>query len=477
MASAATAASNVRWVGIAQGGRVGVQVVSLIVLSRLLPAADFGLMAMAAVVMNFANLFRDMGTSAALIQRRELTKELLDTVFWLNVAFGILLGGCVAAAAPAAAWVFSAATLTGVMLGLAPVFPIAATSAPHLALLERDNRFRAIARIEITSAGLGLSLAVAAALLGAGVYAFVVQAVTTATASAVQLWGASTWRPGTRWSRSELRDIWGLSGNIVAFNFMNYFVRNGDSFLVGRFLGPVSLGWYSVANRLLLFPLQNLTFVMHRALLPIYSRRQDNTADVAALYLKSLSLIAMVSAPAMFGLWAIREPLITALLGAKWLPVIGILTWFAPMGFFQSLNSTSGTILTAIGRTDLLRMLGVLNAIIILCAFLSGLQFGLIGLAVAYFFATVIVTLISLCVTLGKVGSRLDAALGCVAAPVLCAAAMGSSIAGLNALSAPLLTDVVRLPLLVSTGVAIYTGLLLVFAKSLVQEFRTVLLR
>ena len=131
------AASNVRWVGVTQAGRIGVQVASLIVLSRLLPPADFGLMAMAAVVMNFANLFRDMGTSVALIQRQELTKELLDTVFWLNVAFGILLGACIAIAAPAAAWAFSAGTLTGVMLGLAVVFPVASTSAPHLALLER----------------------------------------------------------------------------------------------------------------------------------------------------------------------------------------------------------------------------------------------------------------------------------------------------------------------------------------------------
>lgn len=64
---ALSAASNVRWVGITQAGRVGIQLVSVIIFSRLLAPSDFGLMAMAAVVMNFGGLFRDMGTSAALI--------------------------------------------------------------------------------------------------------------------------------------------------------------------------------------------------------------------------------------------------------------------------------------------------------------------------------------------------------------------------------------------------------------------------
>lgn len=472
--SGTSATSNVRWVGINQAGRVTLQFLSVVTLSRLLPPADYGVMALATVVTNFAALFRDMGTSAALIQRQELTAQLLDSVFCINITFGVAIGVAAASFAPLAAWFFATHSVLMVLLALSIGFPIAAVGAPLLALLERSNAFREIAWIEVSSAFVGLATAVVAAKLGAGVYSFVLQSLITTIMSTVQLWRASHYRPGFSWHVAELRNIWGFSSNLVVFNVINYFVRNGDSALIGRFLGAVALGWYSVANRLLLFPLQNVTFVMSRALLPIYSRKQEELGEISGLYLRTLTLIAAVSAPLTFGLWAVRAPLIIVLMGPRWTPVVAILAWFAPMSFIQSLNSTTGTILSALGRTDTLRTLGLVATTILFGSFVIGLQFGMLGVVRAYFVATLIASTICLHVTLRKVNSDLLMMIRAVAAPTLCAAVMAGAVSFLN-WQLTFLQSFPRLIFLILTGTTVYAGFLLIFCREVFESLLRVL--
>ena len=146
--------------------------------------------------------------------------------------------------------------------------------------------------------------ALVAALLGAGVYSLVLQILLSTLCSTAQLWLAAAWRPKLRWNRDEFRSLSKFSGNLLAFNVINYFARNSDSLLIGRFLDVASLGWYSMANRILMFPLQNVTFVIGRALLPVYSRRQHDLDQIAAYYLRTLALIATVTIPLMLGIWA-----------------------------------------------------------------------------------------------------------------------------------------------------------------------------
>lgn len=471
MTASVSARANVRWVLTAQGGRLAVQFVSIAVLSRLLSPADYGLMAMATVVTNFAMLFRDMGTSTALIQMDRPSAALLDAVFSFNIVFGAVIAAAVALCAPLAAWAFSAESLTGLLVALSLTFPVAAASAAPLALLEREGKFRAVAWIEISSGALGLTGGIAGARAGLGAYSLAMQAVMTAALTALQVWGLSRWRPRLRWAPRELRPIWPFSSNLVAFNLVNYFVRNADTALVGRFFDAHSLGWYSVANRLLLFPLQNLTYVASRALLPVYSRRQNEKQEIGSLYLRTLAVIAAISAPMMFGLWALREPFVATLLGPKWSPVADILQWFAPTGFLQSIGATSGTVLSAVGRTDVLRKIGIANTAVLICAFIVGMQFGLLGLVEAYFMATCVLTLAIMHVVLGHVGCNLGALVRRVQAPVACAAAMAVLLACVNAALVGLVSQPVRLIVLVPIGALFYLLLLSIFARGIVREF------
>lgn len=424
--------SNARWVALSQGGRIVIQLGSLVILARLLPAADYGLMAMATVVSNFALLLRDLGTAAAIVQKDDLREETISTVFWLNVIMGWLIALGLVSCSPLIAAYFAAGELVSVLIALAAVFPLASAAAAHQALLERRSGFRVLARIEIISSGLGLLAAIVAALAGAGVYSFVILAVVTAALSCIQLWLASGWRPLARVEWSEVRGLMGFSGNLTLFNFINYFSRNADGMIIGRFLGAAALGSYSMAYKLMLFPVQNLTWVATRALYPVMSRQQNAPEAMARLYLRTIRLIALVTAPLMAGLVVVREPFVQLAFGPDWPLVPEILAWMAPSGFVQSIVSSTGTVFMARGRTDIMVGLGIFNAAISVAAFAVGAQFGVVGVAIFYCAANFINAIPCMIFTMRTLETSSWLLLREIWVPVVSALAMAAAVVALQ---------------------------------------------
>ena len=308
---------NIKWAAFSQLARIGSQIASVTLLARLLSPSDYGLLAIAAIFTNFAMLFRDFGTGSALIQRETLTEGLKASVFWLNMALGGLICLTLMAASPAVAHFYDAPTLVPVLCLMALSFPVACSSIVHQSLLERASQFKRIAAVESVAVVLALLAAVGAALAGWGVYALVAQTLVAATVQGAMLWAMSDWRPAPRPRWDGLREISGYSGNVSAFQFVNYFARNADSFIIGKVLGSAVLGLYSVAYRLMLFPVQNISHVVARAVFPLLTQahQQGGRAQMAEVYLRSLGVITFGTAPVMAALWFFREPTVAVVFG------------------------------------------------------------------------------------------------------------------------------------------------------------------
>lgn len=391
-----SAVRNVRWVGMIQVTRVSVQLLGLLVLSRLLTPADFGLVAIVFAISNFAMLLRDMGLASAIIQRANLDEETTLTAHWTNCFIGLTLAAALLALSYPLQLIFKAPGLASLVQVSALSFPFLSGTAVHQALLERANKFAVVARIEIIALLSGFTVAVVTAYLGAGAYSLVLQTLTVAVLSAVQFWIASDLKVRWHWSREHARGLWGFSGNLFGFNLVNYFSRNADTMIIGRVLGPASLGPYSLAYRVMLFPLQNLTFVATRALFPMMSRHQNSPQELGAMHLRLLSVISFFTAPMMAGLFVLREPFVDVAFGDGWDTVALLILWLAPIGFIQSLVSAGGVVFQALGRTDLLFRLGILSSILHVTGFVAGVHWGLMGVAAAYFVVTLVNSVISL---------------------------------------------------------------------------------
>ncbi|GAA4020951.1 MOP flippase family protein [Actimicrobium antarcticum] len=467
------AMSNARWIGLAQLVRIGMQLVGLVVLARFLPPSEYGLMAMATVAINFASLLRDMGTAAAIVQKDDLNDDTTNTVFWLNIGLGTGLALILALFSPMIADWFRAPRLVLVLLLLALVFPMTSSAAVHQALLERASRFRLLARIEILSSAVALFAALVLAYSGAGVLSLVAQALVAAFLSAVQLWLANHWRPQPKWSSTEFKSLIKFSGHLTGFSFINFFARNADSLIIGRVLGAIALGIYSQAYKVMMFPLQSMTQVANRALFPVMSRQQNDIAEMAKLYFRSLSTIAAMTAPLMAGLWVLREPFVRLALGAKWDAVADILAWLAAVGFIQSLTSTTGSVFMATGRTDLLLRLGIIGTILQVAAFFIGVNWGIESVAICYLIANCMNLLPCFWLTTRQLKSPISRLFSILWKPILFSGVMLVALYPLKMISVNQeLASVWVLAGGTIIGVAIYGGLLFKFSRDTVEDYK-----
>lgn len=464
-------AGSVKWSSVSQTGRVGTQLLSVVVLARLLPPGDFGLIAMSSVVTGFAAIFRDMGTSSAIIRKSEVAASLLDSVFWLNIAAGLAVAAFVALSAPVIAWSFAEPRLVEILWALSAVFPLASAGAVYQALLERERRFRVLARVEVVAAVAGLLSAVSAAFAGWGAFSLVCQVLVSAAASTFQLARVARWRPRPRWDRQQIGKIVGFSGNLVGFNILNYVARNLDSVLIGRFLGATDLGFYTIAYKLMLWPVQNITAVVGRALFPTWSRSQNDTNELARGYLQATAGIAFLTAPLMWGLFVLRDPLIDVAIGSKWHESAAILAWLAPVGFLQSVVAVQGVLYMVKGRTDLFFRWGLLVGAVTMTAFVAGLRWGVEGVACGYFVSSLLLFFPSFVVPFRFLGLKPRAALVAIVPPSACALAMAAGMVLADRLLSPdALLPGVRLAVLLAVGASIYASASWRFQRELARS-------
>ncbi|BCU11903.1 MOP flippase family protein [Microcystis aeruginosa] len=384
--------SGVKWSSISQFSRQIMQLVTTAVLARLLSPSDFGLVGMATITIGFVGIFSDLGTSSAIIQRKNLSDSLLNSLFWINVVFGLLAMVILLIMAPLVASFYQEPRVTLVLRVLSFTFSMSGISILQKAILERNLAFNTSAKIEISAVVAGSLLGISTAIMGWGVWSLVTQSLAVVSLTTILLWTVSKWQPKLAFSWEEVQEVSNYSLNLTAFSIFNYFARNADYILIGRFLGTQDLGYYTLAYRLMLYPLQNVSAVIGRVMFPALSKLQDDNARFSFAYLKVSSTIALISFPLMVSLWALAKPFVLTFFGQQWQPVILLLMILAPVGMSQSIMTTVGIIYQVKGRTDWLFRWGIGAGMLIIIAFVIGLQWGIVGVAAAYAIASFCLT-------------------------------------------------------------------------------------
>lgn len=381
---------NLNWVSLIQLVRIVFQIVTISLMARLLMPSDYGLMAITTSIFVLANLFKDFGTGIALLQKKEIDQKLVDAVFSFNILLGIFLALIVSLTSLPFSVFVNNQDVAGLILAMSPVFVIGSFAIVPSNLLEREMRFKRLLFTEILSSSVGLLLGVLAAWRGLGAYSLVIQSISVTFISTVLLYVRSDFRLEFKFSILEVRNVWRFSFDNFIFGVANYVNRNSDVIIIGRTLSPGEVGIYSTAYKILLLPLTYFTYPLNRASFIAYSRNQDSKSEIALHYLKNLRRISIMTALLMGSLWALREPFILLAMGKNWLQAADLLFWFAPIGFLQSVVSTSGMVFNSIGRSDLLKKFGIVAVPLHVICFLLGVRYGIEGVAIAYLIINII---------------------------------------------------------------------------------------
>jgi len=417
-----------------QGARFVLRLVSVPILARLLAPGDFGLIAMVTVMTNFIMVFRDMGLSSATVQQSEINHAQVSTLFWLNVVIGGVLMVLTSLVAPAVAWFYGDQRLTAITMCLSVAFLFAGLTVQHQALLRRQMRFSALAVIDVAAVFVGTVAAIVTAVWGARYWSLVVQEVTMAASAAVGAWLASGWRPAWPSRRSGVRRMILFGGNVSGFNFVNYFARNLDHLLLGKFWGPDVLGLYSRAYGLLMLPISQLTSPMGAVAMPALSRLQDDSQRYARYYARFVLLLSFVSMPLVVLLGVCSENAVRLFLGDQWMGASRIFQILALTAFIQPVLSTAGIVVLSLGQTARLFRLGLFCGSAAILSFLAGIRWGASGVAWGYCIANYMTMLPMLWYSFRMSPVSVTCFFRTISRPVAASLIMAASVLGLRLL-------------------------------------------
>jgi O-antigen/teichoic acid export membrane protein len=368
-----------------QGIQLVLQIASTVVLARLLTPADYGLVGMVTVVMNFASIFKDAGLSIATVQKEEITNEQISTLFWLNIIISASLGLClILAGAPLVAWFYGNPELSAITAALSFAFIFSGLTIQHQALQVRHMRFAMLAGIQIASQVISLIVTIIMAYLGMRYWALVCGTLVNALISSLLTFIFCPWVPGWMQRGTDIREMLKFGGHLTGFNFINYFSRNADNILIGRFISADALGLYSRAYSLFMMPINQIRGPMSQVAMPVLSSLRNEPDRYVKYYERLLDIMATLAMPLTIYCAIEAEFLIRLLLGPQWLGAVPVFRILAIVGLVQTISGTRGLVMISNGYSGRNLVFGIVNGSLTVVSFIAGLPFGIEGVALAY---------------------------------------------------------------------------------------------
>ena len=308
----------------------------LVVLARLLTPVDFGLQGIAWIFIALGARFGQAVVGPAVVQRSELTDRHIQVGFTLSMLIGIAIMGIIWLLAPLIGEFFREAMAAQVLQVLSVVFVINGVGAIPTHLLRRNLQFKQLMVADILAYSIGYGfIAVVLAFQGFGVWSLVwgeIMHKVIHTAVVIR-YSPEHLRP--RWAFREATDLLSRGAGFSLAGFFEFVARQGGYFVIGRWLGVTSLGYYTRADRLILLPRNYVSQSLFQVLFPAMAQRQQGTDRLAIIYLHGTEILSLVALPVGAMLFVCSPEIVSVILGGQWGPVVILLQILAFAVLFQ----------------------------------------------------------------------------------------------------------------------------------------------
>lgn len=354
-----------------------VQLISMMVLARVFSPGTFGIFAVIQVFSVFFALVSEMGFGPALVNEPKISKQMRDGIYSFTWILGICVSLLFCAASPLIAWFYENTLYQLLVIPVAISIIFNTAIIVPLASFNRDKRFISIARYEAIAEVISIFVVLLSLRFIEPIWALSVKPLTVAFIKyMLVLWGSKQTQVGMPVFGKELihtKRILAFSKYQGGFNFLNYFSRNLDNILVGKYLGTVSLGIYDKAYQLMRYPLLLLTFAMSPAIQPVMKELRNNIFEFERLHNKFTFYMSFIGFFVGIFVCVLSDYIVLIILGDQWaevVPLIQILSISIPI---QVVMSSSGGFYQAAGRADLLLKCGSFSFVINVIAISLGI--------------------------------------------------------------------------------------------------------
>lgn len=318
-----------------------IQIGGAVALSRLLEPGDFGLIAMVAVFLTFGDMLRDFGLSSAALQARELNHQQSSNLFWASWMLGLAVGLVLVVSTPLIVWIYGEPRLGAIVPVLAITFLISGAQAQIQVQLARKLQFRTLAASQVMAPAAGLVAAIAAAALGLGYWALVLQTVVGAIVLiAVQSVGLK-WRPGLPKRGYGSVSLFVAGAQMGSAHLLTWAASNVDSLMAGVRWGSADLGYYNRSFQFSAAIVGGFLSPLTSVAVPVLNESRRLGKRPSDMLLKLQFVVAAPVMVAMVSLALTAPSLVPLLLGEPWLPAVSTLQILAVAECFHALSFVS----------------------------------------------------------------------------------------------------------------------------------------
>lgn len=425
-------ATALRW---STAGRLAAQIltwaVTLFVI-RLLSPQDYGLMALAMVLMEFSFLLNELGLGSAIVQRRDFDRAMAAQILAIVLLVNGVLFVAVYLAAPLVADFYDQPALTTLIRVLALSLPIAALSVVPLNVLRREMRFKAKSLVDFSAAICASLTTLALALAGLGVWALAIGHLAGRVCTAGMALVMSRYWVWPRLSRTLHAEVFRFGGLILLNRLLFFAYNQADTLIAGRLLGAGPLGLYTVAKTLSAMPLAKVSGIVNEIGFAAFSKVKDDADAVSRHMSRVLRTTGLLAFPVGIGLACVTPELVWLLLGERWLEVtrpLQIMSLAIPLRMLANVLSPA---IYAIGRPGLMARYLALSCVAMPTAFALGAGHGLTGMALAWITVYPLLFGVLLRMALPVLGLGLNEFWRAIKTPCLVGIGMGAGVLGLR---------------------------------------------
>lgn len=386
--------SSMFWKLMERFGTKGISLIVQIVLARLLLPEDFGTIAIVLVFISLASVFVDSGLSTALIQKRDADALDFSSVFYLSILIAGALYMIIYLAAPSIASFYDEPSLTRILRVLAlSLFPGAFNSIQN-AYVSRNMMFKKMFYSSLGAVLVSGIAGIVAAYSGAGVWALVIHNLTNAMTITIIMWFTVKWRPTQQFSFERVKILFSYSWKILASSLVDTFYLEFRTLIVGKMYTSTALGYFNRGEQIPKVLITSTDGAIQAVMLPTYSSMQDDDDQIKKVIRRSVRVSSFLIFPLMIGLAAVAEPLIEVILGEKWLPAAPFLQIFCVVFASEPINSAKRQAIRAIGRSDIVLKVNVINKTISIIILLLAIPFGIYAITASQIPSVIISTIV-----------------------------------------------------------------------------------
>ena len=353
-----------------------VQLIVNMILSRILTPKDYGVVAIMQVFIIFFNLMIESGMGPAIIQNKTLNDSDYKNIFNFSAIFSIILAICFGFLGNLLAVIYN----NDIYLNLTWVQAISIVfnglNIVPTALLNKRMKFKTVNFTLIVSNFFAAIVGITTALLGSGVYSLLYSAITSAFLNFILNRHITKITLSPKLEKRSIVEIWDFSKNQFGFNFINYFSRNSDNILIGKFMGDIYLANYSKAYQLLMLPNQMFLSVINPVLQPVLSEYQDDVEYIKSFYYKIIQFLGLIGVPLSVFLSTSSRQIIFFMFGHQWGAAVVPFSILSLTVWCQLTVSTTGSIFQARNQANILFFTGSISALILVTSIIIGIYMG-----------------------------------------------------------------------------------------------------